>query len=318
MLLGENMAQVVEMPISGTVTASVKVNIRQGAPTTQSPVLRKLSAGMNIQVQAIVVGDNVQGNAHWYRMADNAFAWAGAFLPLQQEDIGAPDIGAATPAQPASANGDTGLGQVPLVVDLYHGDGVNSFSDAFAAGLRGVIHKATTGKSGTDDAYSTRRELATRAGLLWGAYHWGTAAPVSDQVDNFLNAAKPEKDTLVALDYERTPGNQMTLDGAREFLGVINEKLGRKAVLYSGDVAKSALGTKKDTFFGGHRLWLAQYGNHPSVQRSWKNYWLWQYTDGNLGPGRKSVPGIPGDRRNFLDCDHFQGNADELKVQWAS
>jgi len=300
MPLGENMAQVVEMPISGTVTASVKVNIRQGAPSVQSPVLRKLGAGMSTPVQALVVGDNVQGNAHWYRLADNAFAWAGAFLPLQQGDTGAPaDTGAATPVQPAPSGADGGLNQVPLVVDLYHGDGVNSFTDAFAGGLRGIIHKATTGTSGTDDAYANRRELATRAGLLWGAYHWGTAASVSDQVENFLTVAKPDKDTLVALDYERTPGNQMTLDGAREFLSLVNDKLGRKAVLYSGDVAKSALGTKKDAFFGGHRLWLAQYGDRPQVQRSWKNYWLWQYTDGNVGPGRKTVPGIPGNRQNF-------------------
>ena len=63
---------------------------------------------------------------------------------------------------------------------------------------------------------------------------WG---PTSDIVNMI-------QDTLVALDYERTPGNQMTLEGAREFLNLINEKLGRKAVLYSGDVAKSALGTK--------------------------------------------------------------------------
>jgi len=311
------MAQMVEMPISGSVTASVKVNIRQGGPSVQSPVLRKLSAGASMPVQAIVVGDMVQGNAHWYRTADNAFAWAGAFLPLEQGDTGTP--GGPAPPEPAPpTDGDPGLNRVPLVVDIYHGDGVNSFDQAFAGGLRGVIHKATTGKSGSDDAYAQRRELAKRAGLLWGAYHWGTAAPISDQVNNFLRVADPDANTLVALDYERTPGNQMTLEGARQFLSLINEKLNRKAVLYSGDVAKSELGSRKDTFFGGHRLWLAQYGPRPVVQKSWKNYWLWQYTDGNLGPGNKNVPGIPGNRQGFLDCDHFAGGVDDLKAQWAS
>jgi hypothetical protein len=312
------MAQTVEMPISGSVTASVKVNIRQGAPSVQSPVVRKLSAGMSMRVLAIVVGDTVQGNAHWYRTTDNAFAWAGAFLPLEQGDSAPPDAGPVAPGPAAPPGGGPGLDRVPLVVDIYHGDGVTSFSQAFAAGLLGVIHKATTGMSGTDDAYDVRRPLATQAGLLWGAYHWGTAAPVDKQVDHFLTVARPDDHTLVALDYERTPGNQMTLDGAREFLTLINQKLGRKAVLYSGDVVKSALGSRKDTFFGGHRLWLAQYGPNPNVQKSWKNYWLWQYTDGNLGPGHKKVPGIPGDRRNFLDCDHFPGSVEDLKSQWAS
>jgi lysozyme len=316
------MAQGVEIAVTGAATASVKVNLRQGAPSIQSPVLRKLSAGMIISVAAVVVGDSVQGNAHWYRTADNAFAWAGAFLPLQPGDTGTAATGTGTTpsaaTQPPATDVASGINGVPLVVDIYHGDGVTSFDQAFAAGLRGVIHKATTGASGTDDAYAARRDLAKRAGLLWGAYHWGTAAPAADQVDNFLNVAKPDEQTLVALDYERTDGNQMTLERAREFLGLINDRLQRKAVLYSGDVAKSALGKKNDPFFGSHRLWLAQYGNNPVVQRSWKSYWLWQYTDGNVGPGAKKVPGLPGNRQHFLDCDHFAGSADDLKAQWVS
>lgn len=310
------MAQTVELPISGQATASVKVNLRQGAPSIQSPVLRKLSAGMTIPVAAVVVGDSVQGNAHWYRTSDNVYAWAGAFLEIETADAAAAPV-QAPPAAVAAAAGPN-LNQVPIVVDIYHGDGVTSFDQAFAAGLRGVIHKATTGRSGTDDAYASRRPLATGAGLLWGAFHWGTAAPVSEQVDHFLTKADPDKNTLLALDYERDPGNQMTLDGAREFLALVHQKVGRKAILYSGDVVKTALGTKKDPFFGSHRLWLAQYGSHPVVQRSWQNYWLWQYTDGNIGPGRKSVPGIPGNRQHFLDCDFFAGSPDDLKAQWAS
>ncbi|HEV7407980.1 MAG TPA: GH25 family lysozyme [Bradyrhizobium sp.] len=308
------MAQTVELPISGQATASVKVNLRQGAPSIQSPVVRKLSAGMTIPVLSVVVGDTVQGNAHWYRSSDNTFAWAGAFLPIESVDVGAPPV----PVQSAAADSGFNLTRVPLVVDIFHGDSVASFDEAFAAGLRAVIHKATTGATGRDDAYANRRILATRAGLLWGAFHWGTAAPISNQVDNFLTAADPDEDTLVALDFERDVDNQMTLQGAREFLGMISDKLHRKAVLYSGDTAKSALGTRIDPFFGSHRLWLAQYGNHPSVQGSWQNFWLWQYTDGTLGPGRKTVPGIPGDRSNRLDCDYFAGTEADLKAQWAS
>jgi lysozyme len=303
------MAQAVEFPVSGEVIASVKVNLRQGAPSVRSPVLRKLSAGATIPVTALVVGDSVEGNAHWYKTSGSIYAWSGAFSPVGSLDAAVPSIPVSLPETGSNLN------QVPLVVDIYHGDGVGSFDQAFAGGLRGVIHKATTGATGTDDAYAARRSLATHAGLLWGAFHWGTAAPASDQVDNFLNWAKPDNNTLLALDYERDVGNQMTLDGAREFLGLINDKLGRKAILYSGDVAKTALGKSNDPFFGSHRLWLAQYGNTPVVQRSWKNYWLWQYTDGNVGPGRKTVPGIPGNRARQLDCDYFPGSADDLKAQ---
>lgn len=309
------MMQAAELPISGEITANVKVNLRQGAPTLSAPVLRKLSPGTTIPVSALVVGDSVQGNAHWYRTSSDAiYAWAGAFSELEQTDS---SLEPRVPAYTAPPE-EHSLNRAPLVVDIYHGDGVVSFEQAYAAGLRGVIHKATTGASGVDDAYARRRELATRAGLLWGAYHWGTAAPPSEQADNFLNRARPDNNTLVALDFEKDVGNQMTLDGAREFLNIINNKLGRKAIIYSGDTVKSALGKKVDTFFGSHRLWLAQYGSNPAVQRSWKSYWLWQYTDGNYGPGRKSVPGIPGNRANQLDCNTFDGTAEDLKSQWAS
>ena len=31
----------------------------------------------------------------------------------------------------------------PKVVDIYHGDNVSDFAKAYAAGYRGIIHKAT-------------------------------------------------------------------------------------------------------------------------------------------------------------------------------
>lgn len=206
----------------------------------------------------------------------------------------------------------------PIVVDISHGDTVTSFQQARAAGLLGVIHKATTGATGKDDAYKDRRKLAIEAGLLWGAYHWGTHAPVKDQVDNFLQWAEPDKNTLVALDYERTGGNQMTLDDARDFLTILGTSLNRKPVIYGGDLLKDDLGNKKDLFFGSHRLWLAQYGNHPVVQVSWDQFWLWQYTDGESGPDPKTVPGIPGDSKGRLDCDHYVGASSQLADDWAS
>lgn len=165
------------------------------------------------------------------------------------------------------------------VVDIFHGDRVTSFAEAAAAGIWGVIHKATTGATGHDSKYAERREAALDAGLLWGAYHWGTHAPVADQVDNFLTTVAPDGQTLVALDFEETQGNQMTIDDAREFLTLIEQQLGRKAVLYSGNLIKECLGDSIDPFFREHRLWLAQYTPPAVVQNSWQRYWLWQYTD---------------------------------------
>ena len=206
------------------------------------------------------------------------------------------------------------------VADIYHLDGVTSFKKAADAGLWGIIHKATTGATGKDKVYAGRRAAAVEAGLLWGAYHWGTAAPVEAQVKNFLAVAKPDKDTLVALDFETTKGNQMTLAQAREFLKLVNEKLGRKPVLYCGGLLKTQLGSTVDNFLGSHRLWLAHYNPNPVCQKSWSKLWLWQYTDKRGRPGLQpdSIDGIPGNSDRDLDCDSYDGTKTQLKAEWAS
>ena len=205
------------------------------------------------------------------------------------------------------------------VTDIYRGDNVTSFATAKANGLIGVIHKATTGRTGKDPMYKRRRTAAQAAGLLWGAYHWGTAVDVDRQIDNFLGWAEPDDSTLVALDYEKTSGNQMTLNQARDFLHKLAQRLGRKPVLYCGGLLKDQLGHTHDAFLGSHRLWLAHYSATPVPQASWNNYWLWQYTDGGSnGPAPKTVPGIPGNSAGRLDCDHYDGTAARLAQDWAS
>jgi GH25 family lysozyme M1 (1,4-beta-N-acetylmuramidase) len=77
------------------------------------------------------------------------------------------------------------------VVDIYHGDRVSNFKKATDFGIWGIIHKATTGATGKDAKYPARRKPASNAGLLWGAYHWGTKADVAKQVKNFLDYAEP-------------------------------------------------------------------------------------------------------------------------------
>lgn len=286
----------------GQTTTTSRTNVRQGLPSRAAPVLRKLDAGTLLTVYQSAVGEDVQGNSTWYKVGDQDFVWSGGCAALQP-----------VPQQAAQ-----GPSAAPQVVDLSHHNRVDDFVAARAAGVIGVIHKASTGQQGRDDKYAERRDAALKAGLLWGAYHWGTMAPVDQQLDNFLGAATPDANTLVALDFERDLGDQMTLEGARAFLAGIEAKLGRRAVLYSGNLIKEQLGAAKDQFFGSHQLWLAQYGNRPVVQPSWSTFWLWQYTDGTNGTPPEKVPGIPGDAWGRVDCNHFMGSEAELRAQWAA
>ena len=110
----------------------------------------------------------------------------------------------------------------------------------------------------------------------------------------------------------------MTLEQAREFLTLLTQRLGRKPVIYTGALIKDTLGNHADAFFGSHRLWLAEFNQEPTLPASWEKYWLWQYSGDGKGRNPKSVPGIPGNEKHQLDCNHYAGTAEQLAAEWAS
>lgn len=207
----------------------------------------------------------------------------------------------------------------PLVVDIYHGNGIGLRRDeaggfkAFKeAGGVGVIHKASQGTHVTDDAYARRRSLAKAAGLLWGAYHFNTGESVAAQVAHFFDAALPDDHTLMALDFEDNPRSEMNIRQAKEFLTIADAKLGRKLMIYGGNRLKENL-PDADLFFASHRLWLCQYGPHPKLPKPWSEYWLWQYAADGVGPQPHHVPGIPGNP----DMNTSERTIEQLKAEWA-
>ena len=200
-----------------------------------------------------------------------------------------------------------------LVIDISHFNaGPLDFVAAKNAGVAGVIHKATQGSGFRDPAYGAHKTAAVKAGLLWGAYHFGTGANVDAQLSLFLGATGIDNTMLYALDFEENPGNTMSLAQARDFIQKLDTRLGRKAVIYGGNLLKTGLGGSKDAFFGQHRLWWAQYNNTADVPPTWNQFWLWQFTDGHHGPSPHEVAGI-----GVCDIDNFGGTPAQLQAQWA-
>lgn len=203
------------------------------------------------------------------------------------------------------------LVKIPKVVDIYHGNRVQGFGNLTKAGIWGLIHKASQGASYKDPAYLERRPVITSAGLLHGAYHFGTGDNVKSQVDNFLTAAAPSSSTLLALDWEDPPkgSSPMTYEQAVMFVQMLVDKLGRYPVLYSGNRVKDLLGKKSDPVLSKCRFWLAQYSPQPITQASWpKGPWLWQYTEAGRLPGTDSA----------LDFNAYDGSQSQLASDWAS
>lgn len=204
----------------------------------------------------------------------------------------------------------------PLVIDIYHGDPVEDFQAVKDFGIVGVIHKASQGTS-ADPLYDVRRKAFTDIGMKWGAYCFFEGRDPVGEADYFLSAAEPDADTLVALDWENYPDDNHApnANAARAFLERIEDKLNRKAVIYSGNVAKEQL-SGVDTYFGSHRLWLCQYATTWKVQPSWTTPWLWQNNGDSYGPGPHVIPGIKGNCDNNCIVDPM--TVADLIVEWAT
>jgi lysozyme len=201
------------------------------------------------------------------------------------------------------------------VIDLSHWDPADDYGRVSDDGIVGVIYKATQGTSYRDDTYVSQQKAAKAAGLLWGAYHFADGSDVDQQIANFLTFADPDPDELFCLDWEDNPGgSKMSVAQVKQWVEGVEGALERpgQCVIYAGNTAKEALGSKVDPWFGSRRLWLCQYSSTPVVQASWKTYWLWQFTDGVSGPSPHSVDGV-----GPCDINSYQGNDDQLAAEWA-
>lgn len=120
------------------------------------------------------------------------------------------------------------------------------FKKIRATDVVGVIHKATQGTGFVDDKYAARKPAALAAGLLWGAYHFGTGDDVDAQVSHFINTVQPDGSFVLVLDFEKNttpPMNSMSLDQAKEFLTAVEQQTGEKPVLYTSSFLTDTCGS---------------------------------------------------------------------------
>jgi GH25 family lysozyme M1 (1,4-beta-N-acetylmuramidase) len=195
------------------------------------------------------------------------------------------------------------------VVDLSHYQKPTDFKAAFNFGVRGVIHKVTEGVSYVDPNYAPMRQKCEGSGIFWGAYHYFRPGNIEAQVNHFIKNAKPSPGTLMALDHEE---RGCSAADAEQFLRLLEAKIGRKGVLYSGHLIKEQLGHQVSEYLGSCRLWVAEWDSSPTHQASWKDLWLHQFTGDGKGPQPHSVPGLG----TNIDINRFYGTIEELTETW--
>src|SRR5438034_11763678 len=172
-------------------------------------------------------------------------------------------------------------------------------------GIVGIIHEATYPSFQRDAQYIFRQQTATRAGLLWGAYHYANGTDPVRQADHFLSvvsgawsqadAASRPAGVLLVLDFEKNghyPGGTMRADQAVAFIERIRERTGVYPGIYGSEYyLRQALNSPKVSAAQKKTLtncwlWIANYSNEPRATAPW-NYWaLWQY----CGDGRCKLP----------------------------
>ena len=202
--------------------------------------------------------------------------------------------------------------QANSVLSLSHYDEVNpDFASLTRAGVLGVIHEATFPAFDHDPKYVLRQNEAARAGMLWGAYHFGNSTDAKRQADHFLDfvqenwrrgegAARPEKVLLkssMRSGTRTTPGGSMDVSEAVRFIERVHDRTGVYPGLYSNEnwikrmFANPALDPGSKRVLGNCWLWIANYHYVPVVTTPWSKWMLWQYTgDGTCELPRSRYP----------------------------
>lgn len=66
---------------AGTATATVKLNIRQGKPSTRAPIRQVVAAGAQLSYQGWTdAGEPVNGNTRWYQDGNGNYFWSGGVV----------------------------------------------------------------------------------------------------------------------------------------------------------------------------------------------------------------------------------------------
>jgi len=200
------------------------------------------------------------------------------------------------------------------VIDLSHHNGTVDFAKIKAAGIVGIIHKATQGTQNVDPTYASRRGPALDAGLLWGAYHFGDGSDGVAQAEHFLDVVQPDASTLLVLDFEANPsGPSITLAEGHSFITHVQSVTNVYPGFYSGHYIKDMLGSTSDPLLAQCWFWLSQYGSTAVVPANWPTWTMWQYTDGANGPDPHDVDGV-----GFCDRDTFNGDLGQLQKLWGA
>ncbi|MEY2520003.1 MAG: hypothetical protein QOF24_1762 [Verrucomicrobiota bacterium] len=221
------------------------------------------------------------------------------------------------------------------VVNLSHYDLMRvDFEGIKREGVVAVIHEATYPRFDRDSYYGARQNAATRAGLLWGAYHFGDATDPIRQAEHFLSVVESNwrgpaiqpSGVLLVLDFEKNghyPGGTMRVDQAARFVQRIKQRTGKYPGVYGSENRLRAVMNDPKVSpvdrrtLGNCWLWIANYHYQPTANPPWSNWRLWQYTgDGKCDLRPRSAYPIKVANIARAERNIFRGSNESLAAWW--
>lgn len=220
------------------------------------------------------------------------------------------------------------------LISLSHYDeGVPDYSGLRSQGIEGIIHEATYPSFTRDAKYAYRQNGASKAGLLWGAYHFGNGGDGAKQADHFLETVRvgmevsPSKNgVLLVLDAEKNthyPGGTMGVTQAVSFIRRVHERTGIYPGVYSNENwikelwGNPRIDAASRATLNKCWLWIANYHYRPAYTGPWQMWHLWQYTgDGVCQLPRGLYPTAVANMRK-VERTIFNGDRDALRDFWA-
>ena len=140
-------------------------------------------------------------------------------------------------------------------------------------GIDGLVVKATEGTTYTNPKHAEQVNFGRSHGLVIGHYHYAQGTNIHDQVDYFLQQARPRTGEFLAMDWEESGVSSAEKD---DFLAYLDSKTACRVMLYCN---RDYWLNHDDTSRCADGLWIADYSataGSPRIQHPWLMH---QYDD---------------------------------------
>lgn len=194
-------------------------------------------------------------------------------------------------------------------IDVSHHNPILNWESVLDQNITFAYLKATEGTTHEDRNYPYNYDLARKANIKTGSYHFYTfGLSGKEQAQHFLKKAKFQQgDMIPAIDVEHSPANPYSKD-TKYVEGVVTELKVLENELYERFGVHPVIYTNKDCYklyikgnFADNIIWMCDLHNEPS--KDLKNWRIWQFSH------KGELPGVDG----HVDLNYYRYSYEEFK-----